>query len=79
MFKFLRNLFKKRRVETNTFVPKRHEFENKGLEAVSKLDGVNVQQLGRGEYAISVDMDQCNLSPMEIMQMIIEKQIEGRE
>lgn len=77
MFKFLKNLFKKRRVETNTFVPKRGiPVANKGVQAISNIQGVNVKQLGEGEYGICVDMNECPLSPMELIQKLIEGQVD---
>ena len=70
MFKFLRNLFKKRRVETNTFVPRGIS----PINAIKDIQGVNVTQFGEGEYGISVDMNECPLSPMELIQKLIEGQ-----
>ena len=66
MFKFFKNLFKKKK---DNVIPMSR---NKGIRAISQIKGVDVQHLGDGEYGICVDMSECPLTPGELIQKLIE-------
>lgn len=72
MFKFLRNLFKKKKKPDNV-IP---FTTNKGIRAISGIKGVDIIHAEEGTYGIAVDMSECPLTPGELIQKLIEGQMD---